>query len=218
MFLIYLFCLLFGGAFLTITFLLGHGANGDSGGDGHGDVGGDAHVGMDGHAYAGTGSDLHAHPGTASEDHPAHEGEGVAAAIKYLSLRNVVFFTAFFGLTGSTLSWLGIWPPLTFMSALAMGVFAATLSQKLLSYLKKTEVGAVSDLSELAGLKAKVLVDISKTRRGKIAVKTRDRILQLLAVTAEESKREEFGAGETVTIIRTVAGIAHVADETFLDL
>lgn len=191
MLLLYLALLIFGGIFLMVSIFFGQHGDGEFGVEGHADV--------------------------AAEFHEAPSGGGVVEAVKFLSLRNAIFFSAFFGLTGSLLTWLRIYSLLTFASAVGLGLFAAMLSHKLMAYLKKTEVGQLHSLNELEGSKGRVLIEITRTNRGKISIVTGDRTLQVLALVADESSTEEFRIGEIVTIVRIENGIACVAEADFVD-
>lgn len=191
MLLLYISCLIFGGIFVMLSLLLGHDSNGEM--------------------------DFHSEGGLAIDSHDLPSEEGVIAAAEFLSLRNVIFFLAFFGLTGSTLSLLAIPTLLTLPTSIGMGIFAAFLRQKLMSYLRKTEVGELHHLSELEGFKGRVIVNLSRTARGKISIPTKERTLQLLAMVAEEASKDEFQYGETVTIVRVDNGVAFVVEEDFIN-
>ena len=195
---VYLGCLVFGWSLLLVSLFMGHDVDGGSGFHLHFDADGDLEPGDAG------GGAIH--------------GEGVVAALKYLSLRNVVFFTAFFGLTGSVLSLLDAHRTVAFALAVAMGVFASTLLSKMVTFLRRTEVGELSYLNRLEGSKARVLVDVSRERRGKVLVEAGGNTVQLLALVAEESIRDAYSCGDCVTIIHIKDGIAHVAEDTFINI
>lgn len=194
---VYIGCLVFGWSLLLISFFVEHDADGDADLHLHADAGGSSTVG-----------DVEA---------GAVAGEGVIAALKYFSLRNVVFFTAFFGLTGSVLSLLHAHRIVTLLLAIAMGVFASTLISKMVRFLRNTEVGELAYLSRLEGFKARVLVDFSRGQRGKVLVQSGGNTLQLLARVAEESKYDAYGHGDCVTIVHVRDGVALVAEETFIN-
>jgi hypothetical protein len=193
---IYLACLMFGGVLLAVSILAGAYGEMDHA---VGDV--DHAMDVDAHGF-----DLHA----------SSHGEGLTAAIKFLSFRNIVFFLAFFGLTGTVLTWIRIPSLITPFFAVGMGWFAAAFGQKIMTYLKKTESGAEINLQDLEGLRALVVINVAKNRRGKISVVANDRRLQLLAVVADEESKDEFKYGESVTIVKIENGIAHVASEEFI--
>ena len=184
---VYLLCLIFGGIFIGISIFAGTEA----------DV--DADVALDGDV-----------------DIDVEGGEGIAAAARFLSLRNLIFFTAFFGLTGTLFSVLGVPAPVTLMVAVVMGVVAGGLMHKLMSYLRASEVGEESSAADLEGMTAKVFIDLSKKNRGKISVRKGDRWLSMVAVVHEEAERDRFKAGDTVTIVSVKDGTAYVAGDSFI--
>lgn len=192
LYVVYLACLLFGGLLLLVSIFFG----------------GDSDMGFDLEVDA----DLDADFDAAAEV----SGEGMIAAVKFLSFRNIVFFIAFFGLAGSLLTWMKFNAILTFLAAVAMGLFAAFLGHAAMTYLKKSESGAGTNLRELEGRKAAVLVNVSREHRGKISVSAKDRVFQLLAAVAEESSRDHFDHGDAVTIVRVENGTAFVAEESFI--
>lgn len=189
----YLACLVFGGIFIVVTLLFGGDTDGDM--DFDGDM--DADLDVDG-------------------DIDTVEGEGVAEAIKFFSFRTFVFFSAFFGLTGVVFTWLNIFPLLTFAMAVGIGIFAAALMYKTLTHLMQNEVEGTINLDSLVGMSARVILDLSKQRRGKIAVEVQGNRLQLLAQIAEEAERDSFRQGETVIVLRVQNGTALVVEQEFV--
>ncbi len=185
---IYLMCLIFGGIFIAVTLLFG--------GDGDLDLDVDADMDVDLDVDAG--------------------GEGMTAAIKFLSFRNIVFFLAFFGLTGAVLTWLNGPFTLTLAAAVGMGLGAAALMHRAMSHLLKNEVGQALSLDSLAGLPAKVTVNITRDHRGKISLDAGGQELQLLALSADEAAQDAFSAGDIVYILRVEKGTAYVVEEAFI--
>jgi len=192
---LYLICLIFGGIFIVVSLFFDM--------DGDADVDIDTDVDFD--ADAGIGGDA---------DIPT--GEGATAAIKFLSFRNFVMFTAFFGLTGTVLTWLGGPLIINLLAAIVMGIFTATLMHRVMAHLMKNEVGQTTNLEDLIGSSAKVTIDVSREHKGKISVYANGRTLQLLAQVAEESGRDEFKSGEAVIIIKIQEGAAFVVEGDFV--
>lgn len=195
----YLTCLIFGGIFIAVTLLFG--------GDGDVDLDVDADMDVDFDVDADVAGDV---------DIDA-SGEGMTAAIKFLSFRNIVFFLAFFGLTGTVLTWLNGPFLLVLAVAIGMGFGAATLMHRVMSHLLKNEVGQALNVDNLVGLPAKVTVTITKDRRGKVLLDAGGQKLQLLALTADEASRDAFSAGEIVYILSVEDGTAYVVEEAFID-
>jgi membrane protein implicated in regulation of membrane protease activity len=188
---IYLACLVFGGIILGVSMFAATDADG-------GTPGGDVDF-----------------EGGEATDAGHVDGEGVAEAVRFFSLRNVVLFVAFFGLTGSLLTLVGIPGLLVFPTAVVMGFFAALFAFYLLRYVARTESGT-NPTPRLDGLRGRVVIPVSRTHRGKIAVDTGDQYLQVLARVAEEASAEAFFAGQMVTIVRFEDGTAMVAEENFI--
>lgn len=186
---IYLICLIFGGFFLAVSIFAGTEAE----------------------------ADFALEADAAFDAEPAGvAGDGVASAFQYLSFRNIIFFVAFFGLTGFVLSKLGSPALLSFLIAAGLGFFAAAVGHKVMVYLRSSEVIGTASLQNLEGQNAKVMVDVTKSKRGKITVNSRDRIFQLLALVADEAGREAFKFGDSVTIIRVEDNVVYVAEPDFI--
>ena len=144
-------------------------------------------------------------------------GEGLSSALQFLSFRNIVFFIAFFGLTGTILTKLGTTSIISFLFSTGMGSLAAALGHKTLDYLKNTESGHISNTQDMEGLSARVTVDIAARKKGKITFNNRDQSLQLIARIADESAKPSFRFGDRVTIIKIEKNIAFVAEADFVD-
>lgn len=200
MFTLYLACLIFGGSLVAISILGGL--------DSH-DA--DFQADMDVHA------DVDVEHGDLSgvDDH-GMGGHGMAEVARFMSFRSLVFFTAFFGLTGSALTWTESPFVVTLLASLGMGGAAAAGIQKTLDYLKRTESGQIKNLRDIEGSKATVIVGLSRGKRGKIRVATTEQFLQLLATVAEESRKSEFLPGDVVTIVRVEKDLAQISEESFI--
>jgi hypothetical protein len=146
----------------------------------------------------------------------AAHGEGLAAAVQFLSFRNLVFFSAFFGLTGALLTWTGTNSILTLISSLVLGFFAAVLCHQLMRYLKTSESGEVTNLSECVGMSVRVTLPVEIGSRGKVSISTPHRRIQMLAEVAEEATKKSFTEGESATVVRVIAGVAQIAGEDFI--
>lgn len=197
---LYLSCLIFGGIFIAVTLLFGS--------DGDVDLDMDADIDFDVDADA----DISADAGAEVDV----DGEGVTAAIKFFSFRNIVFFLAFFGLTGTVLTLLNTTFLITLPLAIVMGSFAAILMHKTMNHLVQNEVGEAMNVDSLVGLPAEVTVNLTKEQRGKISLNANGQLLQLLALTADVAEREEFKQGDSVIIINIDKGLAYVAEEEFV--
>lgn len=183
---IYLICLFIGSVLIGFTLFGGH----------HDVDHGELHLPHD---------DAHFH------GHP-HGQSALAEAAQWLSLRNLIFFCAFFGLTGATLTWLGFSGALTLVTAVILGLFSAGLIHTSMKYLRRSESGAELHTESLKGCRAKVLIDVSREQRGKISVDVNGRILQLPAKVSEVATREGFRYGENVLIVDMDNGTAQIIE------
>jgi membrane protein implicated in regulation of membrane protease activity len=188
---LYLVCLLLGGLLIALSIFGGGDADAEL------DVAADADVDL-GEVDAETG------------------GEGVVAAARFLSMRNLVFFLAFFGLTGTLLTLLQANHLATLLTSVGLGALAACAVHRLMGYLRGSQSGAVPGVSALAGAEARVVVGLASTRPGKIDVVAGDRTYQFTARIHEGAKVDHVEVGDTVVVVRIQDGIALVAEKTYL--
>jgi len=189
---LYLVCLLLGGLLIALSIFGG----GD--GDVDVDVAADTEVDVE--------TDVDAEGG----------GEGVTAAARFLSMRNLVFFMAFFGLTGTLLTLLQANHLATLLTSFGLGAVAACAVQRLMDYLRSSQSGALPGASALAGAEARVVVGLAGTRPGKVEVATGDRTYQFVARMHEGAGVDHAEVGDTVVVVRIQDGIALVAEKSYL--
>jgi membrane protein implicated in regulation of membrane protease activity len=144
------------------------------------------------------------------------DGEGMVAVARFLSVRDLVFFAAFFGLTGTLLSLLHQGATATLAASLGAGVLAAVAVHKVVRFLKRSETGAPPGPAALAGAPARVVVGLDRDRPGKVDVAAGDRTELLVARVHRGSALDRFHPGDTVVIVRLQDGVALVAEKTFL--
>lgn len=186
---LYVTCLIFGGVLVALAIFTG-------------DLGVDTDFDLD--ALAEVNGNLEA------------AGEGIGAAARFLSFRDLVFFAAFFGLAGTLFTALDVGSLATLTTSVGIGVAAAVSVHHLMGYLKDSESGELASLNDLEGALAEVVIDIGELRAGKIAIKAGDRTHQLIARRHEEAKSKRFRTRDTVVVVRVENGMAYVAETTFL--
>jgi hypothetical protein len=189
---LYLVCLLLGGLLIALSIF--------GGGDADVDVDVDVDADLDVEA------DVDAEGG----------GEGVTAAARFLSMRNLVFFMAFFGLTGTLLTLLGANHLPTLLTSLGLGALAAGAVHRLMGYLRASQSGALPGVSALAGAEARVVVGLAGQRSGKVDVVAGDRTYQFVARLHEGAGVDHVEVGDTVLVVRVQDGIALVAEKSYL--
>lgn len=126
------------------------------------------------------------------------------------SFRSLVFFAAFFGLTGLLLSWLDAGTVLALILAIAIGLFAAVINVKLMDYLKRTSVSSQLKDTKIAGNVGRVVVPISPNSRGKVSVDLDGQVLSLTAMPYNERHNEEYEVGDSVVVVEVKNGSALV--------
>jgi len=191
---IYLFAAILGGGLLLLSVLAGgeHDAHGDASGlDAGHDV--DHDLGHDSDA-----------------GHDVHGGAG-EIVLGLFRPRNLTFFLAGFGLTGTLLTLLSPWSAgASLVPSLAMGFGAMVATHAMFTWLKRsdTAVDVVSD-SDMEGCVGRVVVPIGPGERGRIACQLGEREVHLVAALAE-GYTQELPPGREVVVLSVTDTIAHV--------
>lgn len=190
---IYLFAAIVGGGALVFSLL---GGEHDAGHGDAGDVGHDADGGH--HADA------------------AHAGAG-ALILGLFRPRNLVFFLAAFGLTGSVLTWLAAPAAGTLIAALAMGLGAMLTTHAAFTWLRRSE-SATEIVSEqvFEGRTARVVLPIDAEQRGRVACLVAGQEHYLTAGLAHGAA--PLTPGREVVILRMADGVAEVEPFDALEL
>jgi hypothetical protein len=156
------------------------------------------------------GADLDAGALHADHDVPVgHDGAG-ELVLGLFRPRNIIFFLAGFGITGSLLTWSSTAENLTLILALAMGGLAWLLTHGLFTWLRRSE-GALDALSEseIEGRAARVVLPLLPGEPGSVACLVADREQYITARLAPEVERS-LSAGSEVVILRVEDGVAEV--------
>lgn len=185
MLLFYLICLIVGGVLLGVSLF-----GGDSSEISEHSSLDDLHI------------DSHSIEVTSHSEAPNHSDS--IDAVKFFSLRNITYFFAFFGLTGTLLNFLGSSQIFTFLASIFLGTISATTGYKLLKYLKSTETGDTFSLNELIGKTAVVSLPMNSGSRGKIVVEQNGQTFELPAEISKESLKGNFSARDNVIILEII--------------
>jgi len=149
-------------------------------------------------------------------DDSGDDAERLGEGASFLSMRNLVFFLAFFGLTGTLLTLVAASPGAVLVTALVLGAAAGTTVHRLMSYLKTSESGLLASETAFAGARARVLVGISRTRPGKVTLEDGERTHDFVARIHAGSTLDHFEPGDSVVVVRLQDGVALVAEPTYL--
>ena len=177
---VYLFTLVLGGGLFLLSQLAGHD---DGGGD-------------------------HGHGGDHGTDAGAH---GPAELVLgFFRPRNLIFFLAAFGLTGTLLTLTGGVAPVTLGLSAVMGLAAMLLTHGLFTWLRRSDTAAdtLAD-TDLEGGVGRVVLPIQPGARGRIACLVGDQEVHLTARLADGAEAVE--AGRDVVVLRMIDGEAVVA-------
>jgi len=151
---------------------------------------------------------------------PGVDGDGggpFAAIASWLSFRSIVFFLAFFGLTGLVLTWLDTNSVLTVLLAAAMGAFAVWLNRALMNYLKANNSDSQILDREIEGSPASVVLPIGPERKGKVAVEVGGQRLYFVASPYRPRSDEAYDKGDEVVVVEIKQGAALVAPLDSMD-
>ncbi|MDQ1266538.1 MAG: hypothetical protein QG635_1690, partial [Bacteroidota bacterium] len=196
MLIFYLVCLILGGGLIASSLILG----GHYGGDISHDL--DAHSGISHELASETESGDAASYSDISHDITHSSGnhlithENPADSIKLISFRNLTYFMAFFGLTGTGLNILGVSSFFSFFSSVVLGSIAAYYGYRLMKYFKSSETGQALNIYDLKGRTGKIILNVSKSIKGKISIDVGGRTCELMSKVSDISVRDSFRIGE----------------------
>ncbi len=176
----------------------------------------DVDVDMDGDLSADAALDA-GHPAIVSVQGQGGDALTVHSAFEYLSFRNFVYTSTFFGMTGSALTWLSMPFGVTLASSIGMGLFAGYVGHRFMRYLRTSESGQALHVATLLGHQATVALPPTKDRKGKVRVATSGQIIEMLALIHEDSEANEIRQGEQVFIIALGNDVAYVDRADFLN-
>lgn len=124
-------------------------------------------------------------PGTDLQVPAEHHGAGDWAAI-VLSLRFYMFAAIALGVVGVPVTWWGLASPVaTFVASLATALVLGLFATRAWRALQRQTLSSGAEAAELQGQVGRVLVGFEKGRPGKVRLRVRGQIIDLLATTDE---------------------------------
>ncbi|MDX9790644.1 MAG: hypothetical protein WC313_07970 [Candidatus Kapaibacterium sp.] len=207
MFTLYLAFLIFGGILLGASFInFGGGEDVSHSDGGHA---GDSDFGNDIDNNLEHGSESSAlEKVTTNLDH-----HGIAKeAAQFFSFRNFVYFSTFFGLTGTFFSLLSFSQLVTFISSLGMGTISYVFGYWLMKYLRNTESGEEVKMREIVGRKGMVGITVGKDKRGKVIIEVGSYSREYTATLSESSEADFLQPRENILVI-DIAGDCLIVDK-----
>lgn len=134
-----------------------------------------------------------------------------SAALSLLSFRSIVFFLAFFGLTGTALNLIEAGPAATLVAAIGVGWFAWVFNSLVFRALKVADVSSSLQEADLRGAMGEVVLPMSQGQRGRIVVEVGDQRRYLTAEPFDADGQGKFGPGDPIVVIEIDKGTAKVA-------
>lgn len=208
---VYLVAALFGGVFLVPMLMGGLDVDGDL--DLDLDAGGSLDLGevdldLDG---SGVGPE---DVGSEGLGDPGADLGGLDAFVaSLLSFRSIVFFIAFFGLSGLVLTFLGGGAALTLVTSIVLGLFAAVLHAQLFAMLRRKNTSSQLTVTDLEGQAARVVLPINGVTKGRVRADIGGQPTFLVA-RSYDTKRS-YDVGESVVVVSIENGTAMVASLGF---
>lgn len=187
MFTIYLACLIFGGILLGFSLFFS--------GDHDSDI--DAETEIDIHS-----EDVHI------QEISSDSSRNLTDSIQFFSLRNIIYFMTFFGLTGTIFDLLDFNELLTLITSIGLGSFAWLFGYKLIKYLKKSDSGETFNINDLKGIKGKIVLEVYKNRKGKVFIEFKGSNYELPAKLIENSEFDKLKFGDEILVVDVQEGIA----------
>lgn len=198
---VYLISLIVGGFFVLLSIFGGGEAEADT------DVDLDADVDVDLDVDVDADLDVHVDAGAGH----GHVGTGL---VDLLSVRALFLFAAFFGLTGSVLTWLGSEEPLVAVLAVLTGLLIGLGGNYVIKRFAYEHVSSDVSVDDLRGKTGQVLIPFEGGEKGKILLVARGNRLQLTARALDDETREAFERGEEVVVVRMDGRVAEVVKPT----
>ena len=133
-----------------------------------------------------------------------------SAGLSLLSFRSVVFFLAFFGLTGIILNVIDASAVATLIAAIGVGVFAWVFNSFVFRALKVADVSSSLKRSDLQGAMGEVVLPISPGHRGRISIEVAGQRRYLTAAPHDAAKQGAFAVGDPIIVVGLDKGTALV--------
>jgi membrane protein implicated in regulation of membrane protease activity len=127
-----------------------------------------------------------------------------------LSTRSVVFFLAFFGLSGVVFTAIGSRTIVALATSAVLGLVAAGLNAEIFNYLKSTGASSQHLNKDLAGVSARVVLPISGEHKGRIRTDLGGQPTFMVASPYESG--DMFDVGDSVVVMEVQNGTAFVAE------
>lgn len=144
---------------------------------------------------------------------PAGSALSVLAGI--FSIRNIVFFAAFFGIGGLLFELVGAGGVVAFVLAAGVGFGAAIMNHRLVRYIRNTDSDSTVTDDRIAGSMAQVVLPIGAERKGRVTADVDGHRINLVALPYRPTEDSMFEVGDQVVIVSVENGSAYVTAADF---
>lgn len=134
-----------------------------------------------------------------------------------VSFRTLVFFSAFFGVSGLVFDQFDYSPLVTVGTALFIGVSAGLANSVLFGLLKGSQTDSQVSNASLRGRPATVVLPIHGGRRGRIRIDINHQPHYLVARAVEDGLGQQFDVGDSVVVVQMDHGTALVSELSALE-
>ncbi len=144
-------------------------------------------------------------------------GSGVSSGsglVDLLSVRALFLFAAFFGLTGTLLTWLDASPFWTLVASVLTGLVIGLGGNFVIKRVGYRTVSSAATGRDIRGTTARVLVPFEGAEKGKVVLVTRGQRLQLVARSFDDENAATFNEGDEVVVVNMDGSIAEVVKPT----
>lgn len=139
--------------------------------------------------------------------HDIGSGPGL---VDLFSVRALFLFAAFFGLTGTLLTWMDASALWTLMASILTGLAIGLGGNWLIKTVGYRTVSSTHSSRDLLGATAKVLIPFEGAERGKITLVAKGQRLQMLASSFDEENARGFEPGDEVVVVKMDGSVARV--------
>lgn len=143
-------------------------------------------------------------------DADAHVSAESTMWLPFFSLRFWVFFTTFFGLTGTVLDVITDTGKMTTLGlSILIGFITGFAAAYTIQVLKRTKTGVAFSVEQLAGHEGTVYLPLTHELKGKVKIDMGDHSREVIALNLEQG---ELCRGEKVLIVKYEDNVAYVTN------
>lgn len=130
--------------------------------------------------------------------------------VDLLSIRALFLFSAFFGLTGSVMTWTGSGEPYTAIMAALTGLAVGLGGNYVIKKIAYESVSSNVTKATMRGKTGRVILPFGSHDKGKILIEAKGQRLQLTARSLDDETEDVFEQGDEVVVVRITGRVAEV--------